>query len=447
MPVLDAVASGQDITARLRNRTAEYFLQALREGDRSLRTGIIEARLPAHPDLDPALKKKLAADFITNLHAYKASRIHDLTSGALLRIGLAAEEALVAAVRKSSHVEERNAGAALLAEIAEEEKDDADAVTRIVEFLRSKETIQKIGVSLSVRSSGRAAHSPAAPAELVASLLVEYGARLGKDPGTPDLVAALGWLAASPTADPGRASDVALKYMDLLDSPMPDVQMDQTSSDEGIHLILGVQTGVYTELIPELLAGLRRILESDRPSPGVRRKIAERLATRYAAVTEYREVWAPGNVGELGEVLAAAASSPGLDAGSRRLLIDALRGNLRNLGTVRALAGVFSKFDEEEKGYLDGLDAFVGEVFAFLDRPEYRERDDQRILMEALGRVAGHRRLASAKAESERRRERIVELLLEHAGWMREARPLLKALGEGDHLPKALRARARTGGA
>jgi hypothetical protein len=228
---------------------------------------------------------------------------------------------------------------------------------------------------------------------------------------------------------------------------MPEVEVNETRSEEGTHLFFGAQTSVYTDLIPELLSGLRRILESGRPAPGVRRKLAERLCARYADVIEYREVWAPGNVGELGELLGAAATAPGTDPASRRMLVDALRTNLRNLGTVRVLAGVFSSPEEDEKGYLDALGSYAADVLAFIDRPEYRERDDQRILMESLGRVAGNRRLAADRAESERRRERIVDLLLEHAGWMREARPLLKALGESPNLPKALRNRARAGGA
>jgi len=223
--------------------------------------------------------------------------------------------------------------------------------------------------------------------------------------------------------------------------------VNELRSDEGTHLVFGAQTSVYTDLIPEILAGLRRVLESGRPAPGVRRKIAERLCARYEAVVDYREVWAPGNVAELGELLGAAATVEGIDAASRRKLIDALRTNLRNLGTVRVLAGVFSKYDEEERGYLESLDQFATEVLAYLDRPEYRERDDQRILLESLGRIAGNRRLAVDKGESERRRERIVELLLEHAGWLREARPMLRRLSESGHLPKALRARARAGGA
>ncbi|HKS16590.1 MAG TPA: hypothetical protein VJU16_04705 [Planctomycetota bacterium] len=446
LPVLDTVAGGPDIQARLRNRTAEYLLQELREGSRPLRTGILEARLVAHPDLDPALKRKFAADFIANLHAYKAPRMHDLTAGAIRRIGVAAEESLVQAIRKSSHAEELEMAARLLAEIAEEEKVDGDTVSRIVGFLRSQETGQRIGFGLAVKSSGRAASGPAAPPELVASLLVEYGARLGNNPYGTDLVSSLGWLAASPSADPARASDVALKYMDLLDSPMPDVQMDETKGDDGVHLILGVQTGVYTDLIPELLSGLRRIFVAGRIAPGVRSRIAERLCVRYAAVTEYREVWAPGNLGELGELLGVAASAPGTDPASRLRIIQALRANLRNLGTVRVLAEVFSRTDEDERGYLEALEEFAGEVLSYLDRPEYREREDQRILVEGLGRIAGNRRLAADRAESERRRERIVEMLLEHAGWMREARPLLRALAENGNLPKALRARAARAG-
>jgi hypothetical protein len=195
-----------------------------------------------------------------------------------------------------------------------------------------------------------------------------------------------------------------------------------------------------------LLSGLRRIIAAGRLAPGVRSRIADRLCVRYAAVTEYREVWAPGNLGELGELLGVTASAPGTDAPTRLRIIQALRANLRHLGTVRVLSEIFSRSDEDERAYLEALEEFAGEVLSNLDRPEYREREDQRILIESLGRVAGNRRLAGDRAESERRRERIVELLLEHAGWMREARPLLRALGENGNLPKALRARARAGG-
>src|SRR5258705_1149303 len=277
-------------------------------------------------------------------------------------------------------------------------------------------------------------------------MLSDFGARVGKVPYSVDLVAALGWLASAPACDPGRASETALKFMDLLDSPMPDVEVNETHGDEGTHLFVGAQTTVYTDLIPELLAGLRRISEAGRVAPGVRRRLAERLRERYAAVTEYREIWAPGNVVQLGEVLGAFASAPGTGPEERTLLVNALRGNLRNLGTVQILAEVFTRADEGEATYVGSLGGFIGEVLAFLDRREYQEREDQRILIEALGRVAGNRRLATNKAESDRRRERIVELLLEHANWIRQARPILRLLGESANLPKGLRKRAQEGG-
>ncbi|HTF56646.1 MAG TPA: hypothetical protein VK661_05360 [Planctomycetota bacterium] len=447
LPVLDSVASGPDVNAKLRNRTAEYFLQALREGSRALRTGIIEARLCSHPDLDPALKRKLAADFILNLHAFRAERIHTLTAGAIRRIGRAAEGALVQAVKKSPHQVERDEAARLLAELAEEEREDRDTVVRIAEFLRSREAGERIPVGLVIRCAGRAAHGPLAPASLVAEMLSDFGARVGKVPYSFDLVAALGWLASAPACDPGRASETALKFMDLLDSPMPDVEVNETRGKEGTQLFVGAQTTVYTDLIPELLAGLRRISEAGRVAPGVRRRLAERLRERYAAVTEYREIWAPGNVVQLGEVLGAFASAPGAGPEERKLLVNALRGNLRNLGTVQILSEVFARADEDEASYVESLEGFVGEVLAFLERREYQEREDQRILIESLGRVAGNRRLAANRAESERRRERIVELLLEHANWIRQARPILRSLGDSANLPKALRKRAQEGGA
>jgi len=447
LPVMDSVASGPDIPAKLRNRTGEYFLRVLREGSRTLRTAIIEARLCGHPGLEPALQRKLAADFILNLHAYKAPRIHDLTAGAVRRIGLGAEGALVQCILKSAYPVERETAASLLAEIAEAAADSGEAVVRIVKFLRAQEEGTRIPVALAVRCAGRAAHGPAASAELVAEVLKEYSARVGRVPYNYDLLAAMGWLASSPASDAGSASDVALKFMDLLDSPMPDPEVSETRTDEGLQLVVGAQTSVYTDLLPDLLGGLTRILLAGRISPGVRRVIAGRLRDRYLAVTEYREVWAPGNIVELGELMGALALSPGLPPETREAIVEALLTNLRSLATVRILGGIFARHDDEDPAYLDRLGAFVGEILRFLERSEYQERDDQRLLLEALGRAAGNRRLASDRRESELRRERIVEMLLENGAWMREAKPLLRALAASPHLPKALRKRAEEGAA
>ena len=74
-----------------------------------------------------------------------------------------------------------------------------------------------------------------------------------------------------------------------------------------------------------------------------------------------------------------------------------------------------------------------------LDRPEYSELEDQWTLIEALGRACRAKQIGRTKAESDERKRRITDLLLERQGKFTGIRELLRALGESEHLPKALK--------
>ena len=69
------------------------------------------------------------------------------------------------------------------------------------------------------------------------------------------------------------------------------------------------------------------------------------------------------------------------------------------------------------------------------------ERDEQKVLLESLGRVAANRRLGTEPEQVEDRRRRIVEILLEHAEAFPEIRTSLKALARSTHVPAELKAR------
>ncbi|MBI4565054.1 MAG: hypothetical protein HY716_10220 [Planctomycetes bacterium] len=440
-PVLDSIAASDAVRASLRNKVGDYFLSVLREGNRSLRTMIMEAQVGRHPGLAPEIKRKLAADFIFNLHAYQLSRIHDLTMDALRRLGWEAAESLRACVQKSPYPVEREAAAQLLGEIASEAS-DPERVLQVVRFLQAQEAAARVPPGISVRSIARAAHGPVVPAELHADILRGCQERLGRGANGADVVAALGWLASSPVCDPGSATDTALKMLELLDRPLPELDVDEMKTDEGTHLFVGAQSSVYTDLLPELIAAVRRILLGGRVAPGARIRILDRLMERYRALVEYREIWAPGNVVELGATLGALAASPHVGAPERTRLLETLLADLRHLSTVRLLGGVFTRYDEDDEEYVALLGRYLDQVFAMLDRPEYQEWEDRKVLLEALAKTAAHRRLDGARRRGEAKRQRIVELLLEHSDRLREAKAFLRILAASEHVPQALRRRA-----
>ena len=432
--VVDAIASSPKAGDPARAKAGDALFDLLKTGSRVVRTSIMEAKLPWHPSLPAALKGRFAADFISNLHAYRAERILDLTSAAIRKMGFDAADALKECIRKSPYPAEREASIRLLAEIAYDSR-DAAAVADAISFMRKQEDSSRVAAGVVARAVGRASAGFAAPSDRVNATCRDYLARIGKVAHSFDLLESLGWIASSPACDSMLSVDVALQLIGLLESPMPDLEVTESKTDEGTHLQLGGSTRVYTDLVPDLIEGVKRIVLSGRVGPKVEDDLVGRLTAKYADLVAYKDIWAPGNLLALASAMADIAIAESAPSARRGRVIEALLANVRNITMVRVLGRVLATAGESA----DQSARFVGACLEMLDRPEYSELEDQWTLIEALGRACRAKQIGRTKAESDERKRRITDLLLERQGKFTGIRELLRALGESEHLPKALK--------
>ncbi len=436
--IVDAIATSTKSSDAGRAAAGDALLALLRQGSRLVRTIIMEAKLPWQPSLPAALKGRFAADFITNLHAYRVTRIHDLTAAAIRKIGFDAEDSLRECIRKSPYPVERETAVALIADIAAEST-DARAVAGAIEFLRQQEDAGRVPAGLVVRAVGRACVSAAAPADAVIGVVRDYTAKVGRATHSFDLLAALGWAGASAGCDVSGASDIALRLVGLLESPMPDLDVTETKTGEGMHLVIGGSTRVYTDLVPDLVAGIRRVMLTGRLAPNLEDDIVRRLCAKYADLVDYKDVWAPGNVVTLAEALGEISSASRTPDARRCRIIETLLGNVRNITMVRVLGLACCRPEDESKAFAELAGTFGRKAFQMLERPEYAEMDDQWALTEAVARTARSRQVGKTKAESDEFKRRVADLLLERIDKFAGARDLAKRLSESPHLPKAVK--------
>ena len=439
--LIDDLACGEGVSKATRDEAGERFFELLRDGSRLVRTSIMEARCCWHPELGSGIKKKLAADFIGNLHAHRAPRVLELTTAALLRMGLDAVEPLQQCLAKSAYPVERTTAADMLAQIAAAVADRPGEVEAVVKVLRREEEGGRIPLGFAVRCVGRAASSPCVPPALAMDIYEDYWKRLSKVSYSFDVLAALGRLAAGKGCEPGAVAQLALKMLDLLESPMPDPTMTENKTDDGVEIVVGAQTVVYTDYIPELIAGVRGAFLSGRLRDSVRKSVVDRLCAKYEVLIEYREIWAPGNIVQFAEALGDLAQGAATPLPQRLQIIEALLRNVRNVTMVRILGRVVARPGEESKMFAALAGQFARRCLEMLGRPEYQEPEDQRAIVESLGRIAANRTIGESKKESEELRTRIVELLIEHREAVHGGAGLLRAIAAGEAVPKALRKR------
>lgn len=440
LATLDAVATTDFVSASARDAAGRLFVDALSTASRSLRIFLLESRLASDPRLGAAVKRDLCLDFLGNLHAFRAERILDLTIAALRRMGPDISEALKDRVMKSTYAEERKAAATALAELGQI-SGDADELIR---FFRGIEKSDRIPAGTVARYVGRITANPRASRGVLAEIARDYLKALPGSQHWFDLVAALGWIGASPACDPGVACDILLRLLDLLESDLPTPEVREEKTEDGTRIDVGAQTLVYTDLLPDVIGGISRIACSGRVPAGILERTIRRLADKFRSVAEYREVWAPGNLVELARAMAEIAKRPETTSESRTAIIESLMGNVQNLSTARIVSEVLA-VEDKSKRHQTLAGECARKLFSLLSREDYREREDRRAIVAALGRIALNKGFGGSKEEDAALRGRALEALLEEfRSDFAEGRGVLERLAGCATLPKEYRARIRT---
>jgi hypothetical protein len=304
------------------------------------------------------------------------------------------------------------------------------------------------------------------------------------------MVCALGWIASSPRAGAPLRLDLLVLVIELLSRARADALVTESRTDEGTRLEFSAHATRQTDFIRELIRAAQRILcapggstplisgvaplaapppnqmslttgavagPPDSPGaglpPGIRERAARRLVEKWRAVSSFDEVWAPGNVTDLAEALGAIAAAPGVPMAVRTDILDALLDAARSIPIIRILgrASAWEPSDREPTPPPADASAFgakaqeVAERFAgMLQHADYSDPEDQEVLLEAIGRIAGGAFLGASPEEAGAVRRQLVACLFDGTthGHPR-GRRALESLATSPRLPDDLRRAVR----
>jgi HEAT repeat protein len=439
LAAVDTTASSTTVSDAAVERVGRAWLRLLETRGKGVRRFLLECSLCHSPRLPAEIKEKLALDFLSNLHLDGSGRAAELTNLTLSRMGRSAVPALKEILERTSHDVERAAALDLIGAAAGSAGSEAG---EIVEFLRDFERRSgalrgRAWVALS-RACANPKLDPARPAEIFRELK-DLIKNKSKD---FELIVALGNLASSPAIPEVDACALALDMASALESDLPEPKLTAQRTDEGTRLVIGDEALAYTEFIPNVLTALDQIYRSGKLARGTRRQIVDRLIARWDDLIQFRTIWAPGTVIEMARTFCSMARHDATPPEDRCLLLGAVLRYCRNTTVCRTMAEGLAFHDEGSDDYARVVSGFIGLLLDLERHPDYQQADDRRAVLASMGRAARNRRLAVEAAESDRRRERIVELLIEQSGPQeREVGRVLRDLSQSPHLGDRLRAR------
>jgi hypothetical protein len=441
LSILDEISVAENISDKAREEVGRFYVQLFREESRDVKRALLENRLCYYQGLNPNVKKEISRELISSLHLQEGHYLFDLTIALLTKMGNDVLEPLAEAISTSPYMVERKTAGEIITEIISQQKTDGN-ITKFLKFFQNLEDGTAIPAGDAVKMVGRICSNQNIKKEEVEKIYKDYRTRLGRVSYNFQLIDALGWIITNKNISPAFTVDTTLMFLSLLEGQFPDLKVEEKKTPEGVRLVFDPLSEMYTELIPILLDALRRSFSFGRLPEKIQDNIIQRLITKWKKLVNYEEIWSPNNVIVLAEVLGEIAKAKQTKLKNKTTIIKTLCFDLNNTSIIKILSDVCWNRGYDDSEYSQTIIKIVKHLLKILDTRYFREPEDIRVVITALGKFALNKILAPTQKETEAIKLRITEILIENYSLeYRTPKKLLEKLAESEDISPELKTR------
>ena len=371
---------------------------------------LLESQVPALLPASPAIRSRLVEPLVEIIARYRDDRTRDVVVACLSRLGASAVDPLWLVLDDHPLDLVRMLAAELLPVLL-----GGDAVAGPAAVPRLLAGMDRIE-----QATERAARVLAA-ALLVAS--PEQAAAI--DAATSGLgdyaLEALGHLAASIHLPAARRAEIVEQLLAAMQEEVPDqvgTGVENPTGSESAWLLDEALTR-HTDNVPRALAALGRIGASPSCPPDLLARLTTRLCRQWKLVAQWRVVWGPGAVQELGRTLVRIAESVTFPGPLRVQVCEALAPQNGMLTVVRGLARVLMHADGPFLARLAGN--LVASTITHANSGRWAD-DEEAEVVEALADLLALPQLGAEGEMLRRRMAQLIALRKDHASSRARAR-------------------------
>ncbi len=430
-----------DETAR---RVAQACLALYPNAKPEVCTALLESGFYSHAAVDDALRAQAAQAFLDSLHDFRFERQIELVQEALFRCGHAALPPLRSAIRESAYDVTRISASRILPEVIERAGETpAEVLHEISAELRA--ILDDEDSSFPQRGPlyvalGRIGAHQNADAALALELSQYLREKLGKTSDVYDVLESIGYIAAGANLEANERLECGYLLLQVLTRGLPGLSGRMRKNEEGeLVLHFGRETTAYTDMIPRILDGLGRMIESPRTPEPLFDRIAAEMLRLWTEIVDFKRVWAPAATMTLARWLGRIAMGGRRSDRMADDIAEVLARKLILLPVMQVLSALVIARQDSER-----MDLLSARVFAELTKrlneqpgPEPTERKQ---ILETMAAIARRPRLGDREKDIEHARNVVVEALFEAVrDKMMFARPLLDEFAGTPGLAENLR--------
>ena len=272
-------------------------------------------------------------------------------------------------------------------------------------------------------------------AEEISDYLLEH---LCKTVHPYDVLDGLAWAASGKFTPPEQKTNICYIFLTLTNKQLPQNIYHEKMENEEKVFEFDFKTTAYTDLLPILITGLKRIAVAETTPKSLRQKVVCYCLKKWNDIAEYRIIWGPKSTTDLAQAMTEMCFSPYIEIQEKLDISKALYKKIDIFSVTEMLTEIFKNVDSDQLG--GEAEKVAKRLLDFANDVDYSSAEDREVIMRCIGKLLNARKLAEKTRASENVRERLLYTLFEG---LREqvfqVDYILRELSESDCLSKRLK--------
>ena len=396
----------------LKNEVVKAYISAFPTAINALRLAILDSRLLQDPSVAGRLQTEFASEALVDIHKERLDQFHEGVKAALCRMGQPAIPALLKILRNPLQPQQAVRAAEILGEVIGNLGEDArQEAIKIKGFCLKQIKNRPPHQGELFKILGRLAASQCSNREIADAITEYLLLNVCKTVYPYQVLAGMGWAASGSWTSAEWKTDVCHLLRALMDKRLPEnisreIQVGTTKIFE-----LDIKTTAYSDLLPVLIAAMRRLAMAEATSNALRKSILDYLKQKWQQLVEYKIIWGPKSTMDLAETLHDLCLHSGVDLVDKSALAESLYQKI-DIFTITEL--LTSICEQQSVGRLPEVAEKIGyKLLEFARNDEYKSAEDREIIMRCIGRMVAAEKLASGHKASENMREKLLYILFD----------------------------------
>ncbi len=401
------VSSEQKLLPEHKNQVLAEYIKIFARSPEAVRIVLLDNQFLSDPDISPSLQIEFSIASLMEIQKEKLDQYAQSVKAALCRIPKSAIDALIQVLEKPLKPIQLQQCAEILGDVALSlTSQNVEELTRVQKFCLQKIVEKVCYDKILFKNLGKVAAASGASSEM-AEKISEYLLNSIYSSPSPYLVLeGLGWAMSSESTSLESKSDVCYLFIALMDKRLPERISQVKQNGEEKVFVFDNRSTAYTELLPILLSGLRRLALSNSTSEALRKRIIDYLLKKWQNLLEYKVIWGPKNVIDLAEAIADICQHPKIEDIDRISLAKALYAKVDIFTVTEFLIRILSR--QNQICLSEVAQLVANKLLSFADNQEYHNPEDLEIIMNCIGRLLNCQFLAPNQEISDKLHEQLL---------------------------------------